>query len=146
MSGRQVKAAERELSRSRRIARAQRWYVKQRQVSRKYARTVKHEHCVFVMETEQDSEGFEHAVARVDDFHKKLKIILARWENSHFTLNDSVRNNHTDLLRDFDYKVRHLTYRRGSNFANFGCIEASLAHSLSKAKHQDESALMRHCE
>ena len=102
MSGRQVKAVERELSRSRQIARAQRWHVKQRQVSRKYARTVKHEHCLCVMETEQDIEGFEHAVARVDDFHKKLKIILARWENSHFTLNDSVRNNHTDLLRDFD--------------------------------------------
>ena len=108
LSGRKLKAAERELSRSGQLARARRWHVKQQQVSRNRARTVEHEHCVFVREPEEDIEEFKHDVARVEDFHKILEDgAHAHVKNLHFTLNDSFHEKHRDLLRDIDYKVRH---------------------------------------
>ena len=107
LSGRPLKAAERKLSQSGQVARARRWHVKQEQVSRKCARTAKHEHCLFVRETEQNIEEFEHDLASVEDFHENLEDgAHAHVEQLHFTINDSFHKDHRDILRDIDYKVR----------------------------------------
>ncbi|BDA46462.1 hypothetical protein COCOBI_08-5550 [Coccomyxa sp. Obi] len=65
----QLEAAERELSQSKQATRALRHRVKQRQISRRRKRTMKHELRNFVREPEQEVEEFERALACVEDFH-----------------------------------------------------------------------------
>lgn len=104
---RQVKAVTRELSRWRQAARALRRRVKQRQVSRKRARTVKHEHRMFVREPEQDIEEFEHALACVEDFHSRLEDgARAPVQNPHLIQEDGSRYSPRDLWSNIDFKVR----------------------------------------
>lgn len=79
---RQLKAAEREVSRLRQAARALRRQVKQRQISRVRERTVKHELRVFVREPGHHVEDAEHNLAEYVKKLERLKfhvsLILSR--------------------------------------------------------------------